>query len=305
MDKQFYDDHRGAKCPNRLFTKDAQKIKGIIDTCMQRYGRTITPDEVEALFLSSNPSMTTAQKAAYSALFDKIKREQPMGSDIAQEVLSKLFQQVIGEDIANLGFDYVNGTLNSLEPMRNLLEQYGDDFMPNLNIEWEDSSLDHILAMTSLESQWTFNVPSLLRKIEGVNAGHLIEIGARPNTGKTSFHASLIAGPEGFARQGAKCVVLCNEEANHRVVHRYITAATGMDKYQVVEQKEKAMSLYGSVRDNIKFKDVTGRDMSWVESMCKSVRPDIVVLDMGDKFAVTNGFARQDEALKANAVHAV
>ena len=304
MDKQFYDDHRGAKCPNRLFTKDAQKIKGIIDTCMQRYGRTITPDEVEALFLSSNPSMTTAQKAAYSALFDKIKREQPMGSDIAQEVLSKLFQQVIGEDIANLGFDYVNGTLNSLEPMRNLLEQYGDDFMPNLNIEWEDSSLDHILAMTSLESQWTFNVPSLLRKIEGVNAGHLIEIGARPNTGKTSFHASLIAGPEGFARQGAKCVVLCNEEANHRVVHRYITAATGMDKYQVVEQKEKAMSLYGSVRDNIKFKDVTGRDMSWVESMCKSVRPDIVVLDMGDKFAVTNGFARQDEALKANAVHA-
>ena len=227
-----------------------------------------------------------------------------MGSDIAQEVLSKLFQQVIGEDIANLGFDYVNGTLNSLEPMRNLLEQYGDDFMPNLNIEWEDSSLDHILAMTSLESQWTFNIPSLLRKIEGVNAGHLIEIGARPNTGKTSFHASLIAGPEGFARQGAKCVVLCNEEANHRVVHRYITAATGMDKYQVVEQKEKAMSLYGSVRDNIKFKDVTGRDMSWVESMCKSVRPDIVVLDMGDKFAVTNGFARQDEALKANAVHA-
>jgi hypothetical protein len=33
-----------------------------------------------------------------------------MGSDVAQEVLSKLFQQVVGEDIANLGFDYVNGT---------------------------------------------------------------------------------------------------------------------------------------------------------------------------------------------------
>mgnify|MGYP001307293617 CR=1 FL=1 len=29
-----------------------------------------------------------------------------------------------------------------------------------------------------------------------------------------------------------------------------------------------------------------------------------VVLDMGDKFAKTQGFARQDEALKANAVHA-
>ena len=41
-----------------------------------------------------------------------------------------------------------------------------------------------------------------------------------------------------------------------------------------------------------------------VESVCKAYKPDIVVLDMGDKFAVTSGFARQDEALKANAIHA-
>ncbi len=39
-------------------------------------------------------------------MFFKIKKESPMGGDIAKEVLSKLFQQVIGEEIANLGFDY-------------------------------------------------------------------------------------------------------------------------------------------------------------------------------------------------------
>ena len=44
--------------------------------------------------------------------------------------------------------------------------------------------------------------------------------------------------------------------------------------------------------------------MAWVESVCKSYKPDIVVLDMGDKFARTGGFARTDEALKANAIHA-
>ena len=53
-----------------------------------------------------------------------------------------------------------------------------------------------------------------------------------------------------------------------------------------------------------KVKDATGRDMSWVESVCKSYKPDIVILDMGDKFARTGGFARPDEALKANAIHA-
>ena len=38
--------------------------------------------------------------------------------------------------------------------------------------------------------------------------------------------------------------------------------------------------------------------------MCKAYKPDILVLDMGDKFARTGGFSRPDEALKANAIHA-
>jgi len=304
MDKEFYDEHRGARCPDRLFSKDVRKIKQSIDTAMDRYERTVTPAEIEALFMANNPTLTTAQKQAYSHLFQQVQKEQPMGSDVAQEVLSKLFQQVIGEDIANLGFDYVNGSKSSLEPLRDMLEQYGDDFTPNLRIDWEDINLDTILAMTDLESQWTFNIPTLTRKVEGINAGHLIEVGARPNTGKTSFHASLVAGPNGFAWQGARVVVLCNEEGYHRVAHRYITAATGMDKFEIVKHKQEALSIFNRIRDKIMFKDATSRDMSWVESVCKSYKPDIVILDMGDKFARTGGFSRPDEALKANAVHA-
>ena len=304
MNRSFYDDHRGAKCPDKLFSKDVRKIKQAIDSAMTKYERTVTPDEIEALFLSNNPTMTTAQKQAYSALFFKIKKEAPMGSDVANEVLSKLFQQVIGEEIANLGFDYVNGDKASLEPLRNMLEQYGDDFIPNLNVEWDDIELETLLSRADLEARWTFNVPTLTRKVEGVNAGHLIEIAARPNTGKTSFHASLIASPQGFAHQGANCIILCNEEGYHRVGARYLTAATGMTMKEIKDNPTKARDLYPPVKERIKIKDATGRDMAWVESICKTYKPDIVLLDMGDKFAKTAGFARTDEALKANAVHA-
>ena len=304
MDKSFYDNHRGARCPDRLFSKDVRKIKQAIDSAMDKYERTVTPDEIEALLMSNNPTFTTAQKQAYSSLFAQIKKEQPMGSDVAQEVLSKLFQQVIGEDIANLGFDYVNGSQSSLEPLRLLLEQYADDFTPNLNVEWDDIEIDTLLSRNDLEARWTFNIPSLTRKVEGVNDGHLIEIGARPNTGKTSFHASLIAAPGGFAHQGANCIILCNEEGYHRVGARYLTAATGMTMQEIKANPSKARDLYAPVKERIKIKDATGRDMSWVESICKSYKPDIVILDMGDKFARTGGFARADEALKANAIHA-
>jgi len=306
MDKDFYDEHRGARCPDRLFSKDVRRIKQSIDTAMDRYERTVTPAEIEALFMANNPTLTTAQKTAYSHLFQQVSKEQPMGSDVAQEVLSKLFQQVIGEDIANLGFDYVNGSKSTLEPLRQMLEQYGDDFTPNLNVEWEDIDFDTIMELNDLEARWIFNIPTLTRKVEGINAGHLIEIGARPNTGKTSFHASLVAGPNGFCDQGARVIVLCNEEGYGRVVMRYINAVSGYDKHQLKDPqiRKKALQSFLKIKPNLMFKDATGRDMNWVESVCKSYKPDIIILDMGDKFARTAGFSRPDEALKANAIHA-
>ena len=304
MDKSFYDEHRGAKCPDRLFSKDVRKIKKVVDLAMDRYERTVTPDEVEALFISDNRTLTTAQRQAYLSLFAQIKKEQPMGSDVAQEVLSKLFQQVVGEDIANLGFDYVNGDQNTLEPLRNLLEQYGDDFTPNLNIEWDDITVETLMAKAELEAKWTFNIPSVTRKVEGVSGGQLIEVGARPNVGKTSFHASLIASPNGFASQGANCIILCNEEHTHRVGARYLTAACGMSAREIRDNMGKAKLAYQPIMNNIKIKEASGRDMAWVESVVKTYKPDILVLDMGDKFAQRGGFSRPDEALKANAIHA-
>tara|TARA_R100000773_G_C4221076_1_gene119943 strand:- start:1927 stop:3150 length:1224 start_codon:yes stop_codon:yes gene_type:complete len=304
MDKEFYDDHRGARCPDKLFTKDVRKIKQSIDSAMDRYKRTVTPDEIEALFISNNPTMTTAQKNAFLSLFHKIKSEKPMGKDIAQEVLSKLFQQVIGEDIANIGFDYVNGTKTSLEPLRNILEKYGDDFTPRIQVEWENLELENLLEQSDLETRWHFNIASLTRKIEGINEGQLIEVGARPNTGKTSFHASLIASPQGFAHQGASCIILCNEERASRVGTRYLTACSGMTIQEIKNTPLKAHNEWNKIKDKIKLFDATGRDMAWVESVCKSYKPDILVLDMGDKLATTNGFARHDEALKANAIYA-
>jgi len=304
MNKDFYEDHKGAKCPDRLFSKEVRKIKATIDKAMLQYDRTVTTDEVQALFLSSNPSLTTAQKQAYESMFLTLKKETELGKDIAQEVLSKLFQQIVGEDIANIGFNYVNGTQSTLEPLRNILDSYGDDFIPNLNVDWEDLSIENLIKSNDLETRWSFNIPSLVHQLEGVNEGHLIEVGARPNTGKTSFHASLIASPTGFAHQGARCVVLCNEEKAVRVGARYLTAAVGMNMHEIRDKPSQAHELWKKVEKNVSIKDATSKDMNWVESICKAYKPDVLVLDMGDKFAITQGFARQDEALKANAIHA-
>jgi RecA-family ATPase len=77
-----------------------------------------------------------------------------------------------------------------------------------------------------------------------------------------------------------------------------------MSAREVRDNMGKAKALYEPVMNNIKIKEAGGRDMAWVESVCKSYQPDILVLDMGDKFQTGGSFARQDEALKACAIYA-
>jgi hypothetical protein len=300
LNKEFYNEYKGDKCPHRLFTKDIGKIKTMIDEAMCKYNRDLTVDEIEGLYIAADPSMTTSQEEELKNTFNKLRKVQPIGNDVANDILAKLFQKYLGKQIANIGVRHANGIGESLEPLRKLMQNYRDDFLPDLNIEWDDLDIQTLLEKNDLETRWHFNLPTLAQNVEGVNAGHLIVGGARPNTGKTSFHASIVAGPNGFASQGAKCVILCNEEATHRVGARYLTAASGMTMREIRDNPREAQSRWAKLKDNIKIKDATGQSMHWVELVCKTYNPDVVILDMGDKFAPD----QSHEGLKLCAIHA-
>ena len=304
MDKDFYDETRGNRCPDKLFSKDTRKIKSTIDTAMDQYQRDLTVNEVQALFFAANPTLTTAQKHAYELQFDRIRKEQIMGSDVATEVLSNMFRQVVGEEVANLGFQYVNGDQTTMEPLRNILEQYQDDFTPSIRITYVDNSIDNLTAMAANNTKWQFNIQSLFHSVHGLDNGMLFVIGARSNVGKSSFHSSLCAAPHGWAHQQAKILVLCNEEKPERVASRYMTAATGMTMAQIIADKTTAHRLYDPIKDNLKFVDATGKTMRWAESVIKKHKPDIVVMDIGSKFAEDGAASNNHETLKANAVYA-
>ena len=305
LSKDFYDQHKGIRCPDKIFTKDVRKIKQALDAGMETYGGDLSVSDLQAVFNRINASMTTATRTAYDDLFKRIEIAEPIKQEVANDTMSQLFQQYVGDRVANLGFDFVNGAENSLEPLRKILEEFKDDFTPNTRIEWDDHSFDTVLALSKEESKWKLNIPPLADRVEGVSGGHFIVVGARPNTGKTSFHASLVAADGGFAHQGAKCILLTNEEAYNRVVLRYIGAASKMCiKEEIPRNIPLAKTRYKPVADKIKIKDSTGKDMSWVESVVKQERPDILILDMGDKFAQPNSNERPDITLRIAAIHA-
>ena len=144
----------------------------------------------------------------------------------------------------------------------------------------------------------------MFQGVNGLDNGMLFVIGARSNVGKSSFHATLCASPNGWASQGARILILCNEEKPERIASRYMTACTGMTMKQIIKDKNEAHRLYDPVRDNLKFLDATGKPMSWAEAVIKSYKPDIVVMDIGSKFSEEGANTNNHEALKANAIYA-
>ena len=52
LDKEFYDNHKGIRCPDKIFSKDARKIKQTLDYAMSTYDKNLTPTELQALFFS-------------------------------------------------------------------------------------------------------------------------------------------------------------------------------------------------------------------------------------------------------------
>tara|TARA_R110002012_G_scaffold1625_2_gene7933 strand:+ start:26 stop:541 length:516 start_codon:yes stop_codon:yes gene_type:complete len=76
-----------------------------------------------------------------------------------------------------------------------------------------------------------------------------------------------------------------------------------MSLKEVKENKALAASRYNPVHQNIKIKDSMGKDLSWVEAIVKQERPNIVILDMGDKFAQKTS-DKSDVYLKDAAIYA-
>jgi len=73
-----------------------------------------------------------------------------------------------------------------------------------------------------------------------------------------------------------------------------------MTMREIRDNPREAQHRWSRLKENIKIKDATGQSMNWVELVCKTYEPDIVILDMGDKFATD----QSHEGLKLCAIHA-
>jgi hypothetical protein len=266
---------------------------------MQNYENELSSFDIEALFWADNPALTTAQRDIYKGLFAKLHTCTPLNEEVTQDVLRELNREDAANELMDIAFKMSNGEVTSLHKVLEFISKREEDFMPALKVHFEKMDITSLLRQNELDFKWKFNIPSVAQLVPGVNSGQIIIGAARPNTGKTSSHAYLCAGPGGFAHQGAKVMVLANEEMPNRVSARYLTAACGMKIGDIINNRQQAETLFNPIKDNLHITDATGWDLDRLERAVKAYEPDIVIADMADKFLPDGKFTAQHEQLKA------
>ncbi len=228
-----------------MFPSELADLYDTIVDGHDKYDRNLTVVEVRELFRVNNPTATRAKRELLAEILDDISAYAPIGEDVAQDVLTKMWQQEVGRRIADMGLAMMEGNPEKIHEIKELIERSEDGFVP----EDEDDApistdLDELLEYDSLANCWEFNIPSLSRAVRGGRAGEFMIAFARPEVGKTAFYVSLAVAPNGFCAQGADVHIITNEEPAKRTMIRAMSAYTGFSKEQLYMHREQAKQKF-------------------------------------------------------------
>jgi len=296
--KEFYLKNKHRVNISLFDDSDLKPLYRTIVNAHEKYDQDLTVKELETIFESENPSMPDTKLANVKILLRELASKPEINPEIAEDVLHKVYQQKIGNDIANIGIQIEEGSMTDLSILKRLIDKVNDDFTVIDDAVECTTDIDELLADTSDENRWTFNIRSLHNRVPGVSGGELCILFARPETGKTASHVSFCYGPGGFAEQGANVHTLVNEEPSKRTMVRAVSAWTGMSKEEVAEDADFAKSEWKAIREHVTMRDAHGMSIESIDAYCEINKPDVLVVDQLDKVQVQGTFSRTDEKLR-------
>jgi len=287
-----------AKLRQSIFSEDGADLYVLLKDAHEKYDADLKPEDLYSIWLSKNPVATTSEINEFRDNIDDLKRAEAITPQVAGDVIESLWRREIGRDVANIGINMSEGDTSALLKLQSLIEKVSDSYMPD---EFGDPTTDNIyelLAETSDDNRWKFNIETLARHVYGIGPAEFGIVFARPETGKSAFLISMIAGPGGFCQQGAKVLYLGNEERTTRTKLRAIQACSGMTREEITNNPDLAMSKYQAIKDRLIMKDVQEWDLDTINAYCEKIKPDAVFIDQADKVTISGLYNSSHERLR-------
>ena len=297
LSSEFYQANK-TKMRQSLFTGNNAEVYKTIAQAQDKYDQDVNTNDILAIWATNNPVATVSEKEDFADTLAEVREQTPLTQEIARDVIGDLWRKETGRDVTNLGIQMAEGHSDAMAKLKSLIERTSEDYLPDDFGEPTTDDLYELLAQTSDESRWKFNINQLSRNVYGLGPSEFMIIFARPETGKSALAVSLCAAPDGFCQQGAKVLYIGNEEATRRTKLRAIQSFTGMTTTDIQANPDLASSRYLAIRDRLIMKDAQEWDMTMLDGYVARIKPDILVVDQLDKVNISGQFGGTHEKLR-------
>lgn len=298
LSSEFYNDNR-AKLKRALFAEEGADLFDVLEQAHSKYGHDLSVKELLILYKINNPISTEAEVGVVTDVITSISNAPDISDGVAQDAIIDLWKRENARQIADLAISAATeGNFEAMVTIRNIMDETISSYVPDDFGEFTTDDLDELLAETGNGNRWMFNIPSLSRNVYGIGPGEFAIVFATPETGKSSFVVSCCAGPGGWCEQGAKILYLGNEETTRRTKVRAYQAWCGMNEQELLDRNEEAKRKYTAIKSNMLMKDIQDWDLNRIEAFIDKVKPDIIILDQGDKIQIAGQYNAGHERLR-------
>jgi replicative DNA helicase len=281
-----------------LFSDEVSEFYEIITDYHSKYDTDIPASALPAMWKDKNPVSTRAEESVINQLAFDIAHEDDLPSELAGELINGLWKREIGRKIGALGLNIAEGRTEAFEKLTKLLDGLSSGFEPD---DFPDPITDNIYELMDEfddSKKHQFNIRTLREKVIGIGGGDFVVVFARPETGKTAFITSIVAGPGGFCEKGAKVLYLGNEEKVKKTKFRAMMAFGGLTKEDILTNPDGAMATYDLIKPRLIMQEIVDWDLNRVEAYIKKIEPDIVVIDQLDKVDVSGKYEKSTDKLR-------
>lgn len=299
LQKPFYEKHKDT-LPVSSFDEIGRDLLGTLEIAHQSIKENVKESDISSLHFALNPTLTTANKNTIEAYLENIKDEANIDPAIADTVYSSLWRREIGRYISEYGIRLADGDYTDISDLVDYVSRVGTSLTPQ-DFD-EPVNTDPIALFTRLNARgkWKLNIPTLDRKIGYISPGQFIMLLARPESGKTATIVNLMAGREGFAAQGAKTHLICNEEGADRTAGRAVCCYNQVSINTAMQDPSSVKTEgWDNVRKNMVFLHKPEITAAQLESYVKDNRPDVLIIDQLDHISVVGNYEKGHERLGA------
>jgi archaellum biogenesis ATPase FlaH/F0F1-type ATP synthase delta subunit len=294
VDKNIYNGCMDVVSSN-IFSEDTEDIAEAIQELHAEFTEGVDLGVVENHLLSKKVS-TTAKKHLLSEIFVRISATEPLPLPIVRKNIFTLAIRKQRLDALNELAVAIEKNADTHEHVISLLEGVPLEEEKDSEIVGTDNAA--LAEHYSTANRFPFSLENLQHHIGGMARGNLCIVFGRPEMGKSSFVACLVAE---YLRRGISVEYYANEEPGRKIMLNIRRAVTGEDDKAISQCiiNDTEHEIWNTASKHLKVRQIGEMAIETIISRAKKDKPDVIVLDQVDKLQMNAPQQPNHDRLKA------